>query len=411
MNKGGTIKKLNNGRYLWVGYYKDEDGREHRPSRTFKTLKEAEEHRRNEVEKALTISKLKSGRDYTFKEYFELWRSLTWEDETYYSYTTINNWKYVFNKHVLPFIGGCKLDNINYDSLNDYFSKSELSRKSLHNIRQAIKAVLIFAEDDELIHSAESIKKLKIRRKGKNKQYKVFNILEQEEYEVIIDYMKKRNLYYSNAIEFLYETGLRVEELAFTDKDLVIKRGKVPSADCGYVHIHRCIKKTPGINSKSQLCISEYLKSSSAVRNVPLSSKAIRAIERQSKYKKEHGVDSEYVFCSKVGTLIDERNMLTSFHSCVDQINKTGDYQVPKRGLHSLRKLFCKRMVDVVGVDWELLKEIMGHSDSNVTKNFYYSISKRDILDLSFRINAETPDIRGRMVYEENIDSADGDTI
>ena len=84
MNKGGTIKKLNNGKYLWVGYYKDEYGREHRPSRTFKTLKEAEEHRRNEVEKALTISKLKSGRDYTFKEYFELWRSLTWEDETYY---------------------------------------------------------------------------------------------------------------------------------------------------------------------------------------------------------------------------------------------------------------------------------------------------------------------------------------
>lgn len=411
MNKGGTIKKLPNGKYLWVGYYKDEDGKVHRPSRTFKSLKEAEEHQRNEAERALVINKLKSGQDYTFKEYFELWKSLTWQDETYYSFTTINNWKYLFDKHILPFIGNCKLDNINYDPLNVYFSKSELSRKSLGNIRQAIKAVLIFAEDADLIDSAESIKKLKVKRKGKNKQYKVFNILEQSEYEIIIAYMKKRNLYYSNAIEFLYETGLRVEELAFTEKDLVIKRGKVPSADCGYVHIHRCIKKTPGLDGKSKLCISEYLKSSSAVRNVPLSSNAVRAIERQLKYKKEHNLKSDLVFCSKVGTLIDERNMLTSFHSCVDKINETGEYQVSKRGLHSLRKLFCKRMVDVVGVDWELLKEIMGHSDSSVTKNYYYSISKSDILDLSFRINAETPGIRGRMVYEENFDSADGDAF
>ena len=73
---------------------------------------------------------------------------------------------------------------------------------------------------------------------------------------------KKRNLYYSNAIEFLYETGLRVEELAFTEKDIVIQKGKVPSADHDYVYIHRCIKKTPGLDSKSKLCTSDYLKSS-----------------------------------------------------------------------------------------------------------------------------------------------------
>lgn len=408
MNKGGTIKKLPNGKYMWVGYFKDENGKIHRPNRTFKTLKEAEEHRKTEEDRALIANKLKTGRDYTFKEYFELWKALTWQDETYYSFTTIDRWKSVFEKHILPFIGDHKLDNINYDALNLYFSKSELSRKSLGNIRQAIKAVLIFAEDDELINSAETVKKLKVRRKGKNKQYKVFNILEQSEYDIIIDYMKKKNLYYSNAIEFLYETGLRVEELAFTEKDIFIQKGKVPSADHGYVFIHRCIKKTPGIAGKSELCISEYLKSSSAVRNVPLSSNAIRAIERQLKYNKDNGLKPPVVFCSKAGTLIDERNMLRSFHSSVDQINKSGEYNVSKRGLHSLRKLYCKRMVDVVKVDWETLKEVMGHSDSKVTKNYYYSISKRDIMDLSYRMNMETPEIFDQMVYEDTLFGADG---
>lgn len=408
MNKGGTIKKLANGKYLWVGYYKDENGKVHRPNRTFKMLKEAEAYRKQEEEKSMTINKLKSGRDYTVKEYFDLWTSLTWKDESYYSFTTINNWKYIFNKHILPFIANCKLDNINYDEMNKYFSNSELSRKSLGNIRQAIKAMLIFAEDEELIQSAETVKRLKVRRKGKNRQYKVYNVIEQNEYDIIIDYMRKRNLYYYNAIEFLYETGLRVEELAFTEKDVVIKRGKVASADHGYVHIHRCIKKTPGIDDKSVLCISEYLKSSSAIRNVPLSSKAIRAIERQLEYKKKHGIKSSLVFCSKVGTLIDERNMLTSFHRAIDKINDAGEIYIPKKGLHSLRKLFCKRMVDVVGVDWETLKDVMGHSDSAVTKKFYYSITKSDVLDLSFRMNMETPEIRSMMTNEDCAFDADG---
>lgn len=408
MNKGGTIKKLPNGKYMWVGYYKDENGKIHRPNRTFKTLKEAEAYRKQQEEKALTINKLKSGRDYTFKEYFDLWTTLTWQDESYYSFTTINNWKYVFNKHIFPYMANQKLDNINYDEMNAYFSKSELSRKSLGNIRQAIKAMLIFAEDEELIQSAETVKKLKVRRKGKNKQFKVYNILEQSEYDLIIDYMRNRNLYYYNAIEFLYETGLRVEELAFTEKDLCIKRGKVASADHGYVYIHRCIKKTPGLNDKSVLCISEYLKSSSAIRNVPLSSKAIRAIERQVEYKKKHGIKSELVFCSKVGTLIDERNMLTSFHGVIEKINKSGEVQIPKRGLHSLRKLFCKRMIDTVGVDWETLKDVMGHSDSAITKNWYYSVNKSDVLDLSFKMNLETPEIRSMMTNEECAFDADG---
>ena len=199
-----------------------------------------------------------------------------------------------------------------------------------------------------------------------------------------------------------------MEELAFTEKDIVIKKGKVPSADHGYVYIHRCIKRTPGLNEKSVLCISEYLKSSSAIRNVPLSSNAIRAIERQLKYKKDHNVKSPYVFCSKVGTLIDERNMLTSFHSCVDKINEAGEHHVSKRGLHSLRKLFCKRMVDVVKVDWETLKEVMGHANSEITKNYYYTISKRDIMDLSYRMNMETPDIFDKIVGEDTMFEVDG---
>ena len=128
----------------------------------------------------------------------------------------------------------------------------------------------------------------------------------------------------------------------------------------------------------------------------------------QLEYKKKHGIKSSLVFCSKVGTLIDERNMLTSFHSVIEKINEAGEAQIPKRGLHSLRKLFCKRMIDTVGVDWETLKDVMGHSNSAIAKNWYYSVNKSDVLDLSFKMNLETPEIRSMMTNEDSAFDADG---
>ena len=42
MNRGGTIRKVKNGNYQWVGYFPDSYGKVHRPVKTFGTLEEAE---------------------------------------------------------------------------------------------------------------------------------------------------------------------------------------------------------------------------------------------------------------------------------------------------------------------------------------------------------------------------------
>ena len=73
------------------------------------------------------------------------------------------------------------------------------------------------------------------------------------------------------------------------------------------------------------------------------------------------------------------------------------------QGWHYQHKRYQKMLVD------KGIQQSMGHSDSSVTKNYYYSISKSDVMDLSQMINLNTPEIYGKMKMEETGDDMDGD--
>ena len=117
MNNGGTIREKN-GKYVWVGYYKDENGVVHRPSKTFNTLKEAEVYRDIQANTPKHVENAKNRTNYTVEEYFEIWKQETqWSTEKFYKFTTTNNWRTLFPKHILPYIGKEPLQMIDYTKL------------------------------------------------------------------------------------------------------------------------------------------------------------------------------------------------------------------------------------------------------------------------------------------------------
>ncbi|MBR5320380.1 MAG: tyrosine-type recombinase/integrase [Clostridia bacterium] len=425
-NKGGSIKQLKNGKWLWTGYYIDENGKEHRPNRTYNTEAEAEAKRKEELELQLTSKRIKEDKNLTVKAYYEYWVKTYWdEDETNYKITTTTNWQSLYNAHLLPVIGNHKIDNIGIQKLNEYFVKLERDKKTKNNIKSALMSMLKVACYTESIISSEllskyengiiatpKIKNVIATNKTKAKEPykpkpKVFNVLLEEEYQTIIKKMLDKNLYYANAIIILYETGLRAEELAFTEEDIQVFKAEVPSADYGSIDINKCIKRTrKTTTNKSQLVISYRLKTENAYRKVPLNSNAIRAIERQLEYKKRHRIDSPYVFCTKNGNLLEQRLVLRSFHETIKCLQNEGK-EINIRGLHSLRKLFCKRLRDLNNTDWEKIKTIMGHSSSDVTKKNYYSIADEQIVEEALKMNLNTPSIHNSIINERNDERAD----
>ena len=119
----------------------------------------------------------------------------------------------------------------------------------------------------------------------------------------------------------------------------------------------------------------------------------------------EKKIKSKYLFCSQNGKPTDSRNVLRAFHSAIDRTNKewTDLPPIEKRGLHSLRKLYCKHLKDEANFEWEEIKTILGHSDVKVTIQYYYSYNPDDMPKYAKRlddVDYRQPDYEW---YEEHI--------
>lgn len=326
----------------------------------------------------------------TVKEYYNFWQQTMWQDEANYAFSTTRSWESIFTKHILPFIGEYKIDEIDFSSFQKHLSNDYNTRKTANNTKQALRALLQAAEKQGYITDVPTdFEKLKLPKDIKKKRTKVHNVLTDEQYNKIIRYMREHDSYYANTIAFLRETGLRIEELAITPNDLVLRVDhQHPENNSGILHVNRAIKRTPKGEEKSELVVSEEPKSAAAYRDVPLSAYAIDLIRWQQEYYRRNNIKTKYIFSTSTGTLLEKRNVLRAFHTAIDGYNRENNDNIPKRGLHSLRKLCCKTLKDDIKLDWELLREVMGHSSDSVTKKYYYSVSENDVMDISSRINA-----------------------
>ena len=411
MKNGGTIREKD-GKFVWVGYYKDEKGVVHRPSKTFKSRKEAETYRELQAREPKHVENAKNKTDYTVEEFFKVWqRETVWSTEKYYKFTTTCNWQSLFPKHILPYIGNEKLQAIDYTKLQEHFNSTKLNRKTYINILKSIKSMIAFAKtyNEDLI-IIDNLHKVKVLAE-KNPREKVFNILSEENYNDISLYMLDNRLHYAHLISFLHETGLRIEEaLGLTWSDISFKKCCVSVTKAIKRQDIRSLEEKE-TDANTRLILSEYLKSSGSNRLVPLNNVALRTLEAQRAMLKKGKIKSKFVFPTRTGKAADSRNVLRSFHNVIDMINRSRDKgdKIPKRGLHSLRKMCCKRLRDEAGFDWKIIAKFLGHTDEKVTINYYYSVSEDDMAKFAKQMNATDK----RLEKERDLylaEGADGDT-
>ncbi|MBR4295400.1 MAG: tyrosine-type recombinase/integrase [Clostridia bacterium] len=407
---GGSIR-IKNGKYQWVGYLKDKGGKICRPTKTFNTRKEAEEYKALQASIPKHVENVRNKTNYTVEEFYKIWQKETqWTTEKYYKFTTTNNWRTLFAKHILPFIGKEHLQAIDYSKLQEHFKCTKLNRKTYRNILQAIKSMIAFAKDlNENLIIVDNLSKVRITAE-KTPTEKVYNIMSETDYTDVINYMTDHKLYYANLISFLHETGLRIEEaLALTPLDIAYEKN--------YMRVSKAIKRQNVSDTKddnsdpnTQIIVSEYLKTGSSYRIIPLNVHAKRALNNQKEMLREKKIKTKLLFPTNKGKPSDARNVLRSFHNSIKACNKTRaeENQIPIRGLHSLRKMCCKRLKDESKFDWDQIANFLGHSTPEVSKRYYYSVSDDDMTKLAQQMNANDP----RLAREKELTDfagADGD--
>ena len=355
----GTIFQTKDGRWKWQGYFIDDTGKKHRPTKTFNTEAEALKFQAEQVAKT-EVKKAMKSKDITLAECFDLWKEAVKEGSVKISETTRKNTIQNFNKHLLPLLGHQQLNKLNVTTLKRYFTKLRKdgsSVKTVYNIYTDLKQVVKYAMKQGIIYE-DPLSGFDIEKPKASGQ--VVNVMTFAEHEAIVSNPENKKSYYLPAMMFLAETGLRVEELAIKKTDY-----HLTESGTAYIVINKSIVRALTDDDKStELRLMDNVKNDASVRKVPLNAFAQNAVENQLAYCKENEIRSPFIFCTTTGAMLDQRNLLRALHMMCENAG------IPKRGLHSLRKLFINHTLRQGITPFDLAK-VTGHSVQTMFKYYH----------------------------------------
>lgn len=371
----GSISKTENGKWKWRGHFYDETtGKEHRPTKTFATRKDAEEYREL-VFKNDHIKKLKRPQ-MTVERAFTKWQNEVWKVDGNLSSNTQRGYLNIFNKHFLPLIGKDELRKIDVDKIQKYYNKLKLEglkRKTIRNINQALDALLKFCITKRLLDNnpLDAVLVPKDPMHIRAEEVTFADAITEDEYRHIKSHF---NGIYQYALEFFAESGIRTEEIAIRHEDVDYENQ--------VISIRRASKReyTDYEKRKTKKVESPDLKSIKAYRTIPITGSLFLILEKQAALLASRNIDSPYVFPCTNGTLSDGRNILRSFHSACKKAD------LSKRGVKSLRKLYITRRIRE-GMDPKTLQHLVGHESITTTLSFYQILSMPEVQEEANRVD------------------------
>ena len=363
----GTISKTADGKYKWRGHYVDKTtGKQHRPTKTFNTKKEAEEYRefvfKSDYMQTINTPKI------TFEIAYKKWQDEIWKVSGNLSENTIRGYVGIFSKHLLTLLGNTELKKINPDKIQRYYNllKTEgLSHKTIKNINQALDALFQFCIKKQLLTKnpldSVYIPKDSMKKRAEKTQFK--DAISEKEFYLVSNCFSG---IYQYALLFIAFSGIRPEELAIKKEDVDFEKEEI--------YIRRAVKReiVDYKNYKTQKIESEDLKSIKAYRTLPLTVPLKSIIYKQLKYLEKEKIDSIYIFPNSRGNLPELRNLLRSFHNACE---KAG---IDKRGVKCLRKYYITRKIKE-GIDPKTLQYLVGHESITTTLSFYQILDMEDV--------------------------------
>lgn len=141
-----------------------------------------------------------------------------------------------------------------------------------------------------------------------------------------------------------------------------------------------------GVKSGQKIQISET-KTSASIRSIPLDAPIIKAIDEHKKWHKaemmENGYRTEYIFTTKTGNFYDKHSIRTACNRLYRKL------RVTCRSFHVYRHTFGTSLAKK-GVPIQTVAALMGHSDINVTRNYYINVDTDDKLNAIKKISLLT---------------------
>jgi integrase len=351
---GRTVKKDQNTKkwYFILTHGKKEDGKPRQfKKRGFKTKQEAHKAML-ELEQSLTLGTYIQPNKILYKEYL-LERFL--EDKmTKVKKQTLNTYRWIVEKHIIPAIGDVELTKLNPMIIQGLYNKltkeKALSDENIQKVHTLINDSLKKAERWGLI--ARNPAALVDRPKAVKKEITVWNV---EEVRQFLKYAKKSGRYY---IAFLLAltTGMRQGEiLGLRWKDVDFENG--------------CVRITQTLSSDGKELLP-YTKTRSGSRTIDLPEETVAVLKKHWLFiRGEREVVRSYknldlVVCTEFGTPTHKSNIRRVFKSIIKKAD------IPKIRFHDMRHTHATLLL-LQGVNPKIVSERLGHADVRITLDTY----------------------------------------
>lgn len=315
--------------------------------------------RKEDVEDAIIEHYKKSETEPTIKDVFYLWTEKKiqfgeMQRQTFDRYQ--RDFKRFFENSK---ISERKIKYVTEDELEEYIRKTihdlGLSAKAWGNLRTLINGMFKYARKKGYtqIQISNFMGELELSKKifSKKEKSEFEEVFTAEELDKLISYLKSNpNMNHLGILMAAY-TGMRVGEIAGLKAEDIYD---------DYIYVHRTQIRYKDDNGKEVYEIRDCPKTEAGVRKVVISDSLIPVI-KQLRIK---SFGNEYLFFEK-GKIKTIHCFTMALYAACDKVG------IPRRSMHVLRKTYATRLINA-GVDEAVIINLMGHTEIETTRNYYY---------------------------------------
>lgn len=284
-----------------------------------------------------------------------------------------------FNIHIKEILGDKLIKNISSTDVQEIIDNASfngLSLSSLKRIKACLNCFFNYMINTDYLNynpiskvTLPSKKELKFKSKEKIP-------FDQDETNRIMDVLfsknKKGASFYKHSQIFVlaFETGMRIGEIcALKWKHIYIdERIQYINIYDNLVYANRRNSKGESIGGK---LITHNTKTINGSRQVPLTPKALEALELLKSEQKYYNINSEYVVAKQDGAAIKPATLSKSFKRICTKA------QVQYRGVHIIRHTMATKYA-LSKMNRSTLATILGHSNELVTQTYYIHVGIED---------------------------------